>query len=127
MSLGLCLIDNLCSLALHKHLLRVGLVLGEVLNVNIAEVSLAKVHGDVGCIHSLDLHPLHQLTAKVQACSRGSHSTFVLGKDGLETVVILFRSLALDIKGKRSFTKCIQGCLELIVRTVIEESQGTAT
>jgi hypothetical protein len=58
---------------------------------------------------------------------RSGHSTFVLGVNGLETIHVLWcgRALVDDIPGQWSLAKGIEFALELIVRTVVEETQRT--
>ena len=62
----------------------------------------------------------------MQTAGRSRHSTFVLGIDALEIFQILFCCLTTvhDIVWQRSLTESIELTFELIVRTVVEESQG---
>ena len=57
------------------------LVLGEVLDVDLAVVPLPVVHGDESLTDILDLHTQEELTAEVEAGSRPYDSAFVLREE----------------------------------------------
>ena len=102
-------------------------MLRQVFYVDITEVAQTGMQGDISEINTFDFQTLHQLTAKVQAGCRSSYRTFVLGEDGLETFRIfrLYRTVD-DGMGQGSLTQSIEGFLELIVRSVIKETERTA-
>ena len=60
------------------HLLALHLVLGEVLDVDLAVVPQPIVYGDEGLPDILDLHTQEELAAEVEAGSRPYDSAFVL-------------------------------------------------
>ena len=111
-------VDGLAGLGVDEYLFRIHLVFGKVLHIDITEVSQTGVHGDEGEVDSLDFHPLHQLTAEMESGGRYGHRSFVLGEDGLETLLVLRLGRTMDEGRQRGFAQCVQRFLELIVRTV---------
>ena len=121
-----CLIDNITSFSINKHLFRIHLMLGKIFHINFAEVTQSGMHCHISEIYSLDFHTFHQLTAKMKSCRRSCYRTFIFSKNGLETFCIFFFYRTTDETGQRSLTQSIKSFLELIVRTVIKESQSTS-
>ena len=62
----------------------------------------------------------------MKSCRRSCYRTFIFSKNGLETFCIFFFYRTTDETGQRSLTQSIKSFLELIVRTVIKESQSTS-
>ena len=105
-------------------------MLGQILHLNIVEVAQCTVKGDIRKLNAFNLHAFQHLTREVQTAGRSRYSTFVLGVDTLEIIQIFFCCLTTvhNIVWQRSLTESIELTFELIVRTVVEESQGaTAT
>ena len=127
-TLALGLINDLTSLGWNEHLLATHLVLGQVFHLDSIKVSKTAVQGDKGKVNTLNLHALHQLTAEVQTCGRSCNSTLVLGVDSLEILHILWssRTLVDDVTWQWSLAKTEQHLFELVVRTVVEETQCTS-
>ena len=73
-------VDPLHGVRLDEHLLGVHLVLGEVLDVDVAEVAQSGVEGDEGEVDALDFHALHQLPAEVQSGGGCGHGTSLRAK-----------------------------------------------
>ena len=125
MSLLFCGIDHLTALFAHEHLLAVHLVFGEIFHIGLCEVAQTTVEGDECRFDALDLHALHHVLAEVQTCSGSGDRAFVFGEDALETFQIFwFRRTLDDFMRNGSFAKCIKLLAELIVITIVEESQG---
>ncbi len=79
----LCPVYNLGGFLGNVDLFGVHFVLGEVFHINRAEVAQPYMKGDFGEINSLYLHTLEQLLAEVQACSRSSYCSLMLGVNSL--------------------------------------------
>ena len=74
-------VDDGAGFLWDDHLLALHLVLGEVLDVDLAVVALPVVHGDESLADILDLHTQEELTAEVEAGSRPYDSAFVLREE----------------------------------------------
>lgn len=96
------------------------------------------MQGDKGFLNAADVHHLHHVFRKVDVGTRCGNSPLVLCKNRLEILHIvscgmgklfpfLFRAVVYDVTRQRSFSQCIQLTLELIVRTVVEETERAAT
>ena len=119
-------VDFLCRLFADDHPLAVHLVLGEVLDVHGAEVPYAHVYGDESLVYILENHPVEQFTAEVETGCRSGHCTFVPCEYGLELLRVPLVRVFLDPLGNRGLAEGKEGCLELVIRSVIEETQGPA-
>ena len=118
---------NLYGFFRNNHLLGIRLMLGKVLYIDVAEVAQTGMQCNIGKVNSLNLHALHQLAAEMQACRRSRYSTFVAGKDRLETFRILrFHGTVDDAVRQRRLTQSVQCLLELVVRPVIQKTKGTS-
>ena len=128
MAVALCLVDNLTGLGADDNLLRTHLMLGEILYLDSIEVAKTAMNGDECEVDATYFHALHQFTAEVQACRWGCNRTLMLGIDSLETLHILFcsRTLVDNITGQWSLAKGKQLALELIMRTVVKETECTS-
>ena len=104
-------------------------MLRQILDLDRVEIAKSAVQGDIGEVNTSDLHTFQQLTAEVQTRSRSGDSALILGIDGLEPFHVLRhgRPMVDDITGKRGLSQGEEFLLELVVRTVIEESQRTPT
>ena len=110
-----------------KHLFAIGLVLGEVFHVDVAEVSKAGVQGDESTVNASDFHTLEQFATEVEPSRGGGDGSFVAGKECLETLHILFfHGAVYNLLRQGSFTQGVKGTLELVVWPVVEEAQGTS-
>ena len=128
MTLFLGQVDAVTSLLMHVHLLTVHLVLGKVFDIDFAEVSQTTMQGDIGEVNTLDFHALHQGLAEMETCRGGCHGTFVAGKDTLEVLQVTgFAGTFQDALGQRSLAQGVERSLELVMRAIVEEAQGTAT
>ena len=93
-------------------------------------------------VDAFDFHAFQQLTAEMKSGSRHGNSTFVACEECLEVFQIFLcrmrvhvHTLHIGILGaaveyilrQRSLAKSEEVAFELIVRTVIEEAQGTST
>ena len=104
----LCRIDDATGIRLHKHLLAVHLVLGQIFHVDITEITQPAVHRDVSKIHALDFKPLHQLPREMKSGRRGCHRSLVTGKNTLKTFHILgFGRTLHNMFGQRSLAERI--------------------
>ena len=117
-------VDDVASLLVGMHLLAVHLVLRQILYIDFAEVAETAMKGDIGEVHALDLHHLHELGGEVKTCRGSRDSTFFLSKDGLEVLCIFWKDVALDdpLRNGR-FAKCEEGTLELVVRADEQEAE----
>ncbi len=79
------------------HLLGVHAVLGEILNVNFAEVAETAMHCQECLMDAFDFHSLEELAAEVHSCCRSNDSTFALGINGLVTLSIFRNGLTVDV------------------------------
>ena len=104
-------------------------MLGQVFHLDRVKATQSAVQCHISEVNAADLHTLQQLTAEVQTTSRRCHSTLLLGIDRLETLHVFFlcRTPVHNIAGQRGFTQSEELLFELVVRTVIEETQGTST
>ena len=55
------LVNQIACLLADHHLLRIHLVLGKVLHLNIVEVAQTAMQGDISLVDTVDFHTLHQL------------------------------------------------------------------
>ena len=85
--------------------------------------------GDESKIDAFDFHTFHQFATEVKSRCRSGNGTLVLGKDTLEIIKVVGsgRTSVNDIAGKRCLTKCIEVAFELVMRTVIQETQCTSS
>ncbi len=74
-------VDDGAGFLWDDHLLALHLVLGEVLDVDLAVVPLPIVDGDEGLADILDLHTQEELTAEVEAGCRPYDSPFILREE----------------------------------------------
>ena len=100
-------------------------MLRQILNIYAAEVTQTCVQGDKRAINALNLHPLEQVLREVHTCRRGYNSTLLLGKNCLITLCILRLNLLAHPAWQRSLAEAIEGLLELLIRTIVEETQCT--
>ena len=84
----------------HFHLLGVHAMLCEVLDIDLAIVAKARVHGEESCFDAFYLHALHQFTAEVQSCGRSHHGTLFGCEYALIALGIGGNGFALDIGGQ---------------------------
>ena len=76
MSLFVGLVDDVASLLVGMHLLAVHLVLRQILDIDFAEVAETTMKGDIGEVHALYLHHLHELGGEVKTRRGSRHSAF---------------------------------------------------
>ena len=131
MSCTLRVVDNLTCLGTDEHLLRVHLVFCKVFHLNVVEVAKTAMEGDVCEVDAANLHALHKLTREVESCGRSRNGAFVLGEDALEVVEVFLSAVRIvaavdDVSWERSLAERIKLALELVMRTVVEESQRTS-
>ena len=111
----------------YKHLFRIHLMLCQVFYVDVAEVTQTSVQSDICKVYTFDFQTFHQLTAEVQTSSRSSHRTFVLRKDRLKAFCIFrFHGTVDDRVGKWGLTQRVQSLFELVMRSVIKETERTS-
>ena len=134
MTFQLGLVHQFASFLRDNHLLRIHLVLGKVLNLNLVEVAQSAMQGDVSLVDTVDFHTLHQLAGEVKTGSRSCNGTLYLSENTLEIFHIILCSVMIltgiyDIARKRSLTQSKERTLEDIVVAIliIEETEGTAT
>ena len=104
-------------------------MLRQILDLDGIEIAESAVQGNISEVDATDLHTLQQFTAEMQTCRRSCDGTLILGIDGLEDLHILRHSRATvdDITGQWGCSQGEKFLFELIVRTVIKESQRTST
>ena len=103
-------------------------MLGEVFHLDWIETAQSAMEGDEGEVDASDLHALHQFAAEMQTCGRSGHRTLFLRIDRLEILHILLSGGATvdDIARQGGCTQGEELAFELVVRTVVEETQGTS-
>ena len=87
------------------------------------------MNSDKSEVDAIDFQTLHQLAAEVHTRSWRCDSTLVLGKDGLKIICIVISRFTTvnDIVWNRCRSQGVKLTFKLVVRTVIEETQGTTT
>ena len=101
-------------------------MLCEVLDIDLAIVAKARVHGEESCFDAFYLHALHQFTAEVQSCGRSHHGTLFGCEYALIALGIGGNGFALDIGGQGSLSELVQGILEFLMASVVKESESAA-
>ena len=111
-----------------KHLLGVHLVLRQVFHLNVMEVAQCAMERQESKVDTLNFHTLQHLTAEMESRCGCRHSTLILGKETLEIVHILRsgRATIYNVMRQRGLTQGKEFTFELIVGTVIEETERTA-
>ena len=117
-------VDYLGRLLRDDHPLSVHAVLGKVLHVYLAELSDTHVYGDERLVYILEYHPVEQFAAEMRACGGHAHRSLVLCEDCLEILLVSLGHLVLHEQGHRGLSQAEQGLLELVIWTVIKETQG---
>ena len=87
---GLGTVYDLTGLGSDLHLFAVGLMFGEIFDVDVAEAAETAVEGDKGLFDTAYLHHLHQLGGKVQTCRGNGDGSFSLGKYRLKVVKVFW-------------------------------------
>ena len=126
MTILLGLIDCLSRFGRYDDLLRVHLVLGQVLNIDGAEVTQTHVQRNLGRVDTLDLHTLQQVLREVSTRRGSSYGTLVLSEDGLVALGVNLLDLLAYPAGQGSFALFVERLLELIVVAVEQETQRAA-
>ena len=109
----------------HEDLFRIHLMLRQILHVHLPEIPQSDVQRDVSEINPLDLHTFHQLATKMHTRSRGSHRTFMLGKNSLVIISIFRFHFPVNKTRKRGFAQRVQLLLELVIFTIEQETQSS--
>ena len=122
------IIDQLAVFFRDIHLLGVHLMLRKVLYIGSIKVAKATMKRDKCAVNAIYFHTLEHLSREVETCCRCGHSSFVLGKEALETIEVLRldRTLLADDIGQGRLAKCIKLLLKLVMRTIVEKSQRAA-
>ena len=120
------MVDQIDQLGGDEQLLGVHLVLGEVLDIDFAEVAQPRVQSEKSVVDTFNLHAFQQLPAEMESGSRSDHSPFVTGKDVLITLGIELLDRTGDVGGQRHLAQLVECLLELVVRAVVEEPQRAA-
>ena len=106
------------------HLLAVETMLGEVFNVDFAEITKSDVQSEVAFLDADNLHAAEQFAAEVQAGGRSSHSTLHASLEELVAFHIIFFGLVANyIVGQRCLTQGIKVFLKFIVVAIVEEAK----
>ena len=100
-------------------------MLGQILNIDRAEVAQTHVQRDLGRVDTLDFHTLQEVLREVQTCGRGSHGTLVLSEDGLVALLVDLLDLLAYPTRQRSLAQLVESLLELVVVAVEQEAQRT--
>ena len=109
------------------HFFRVHTVLAKVFDLNGFKVADAGVKCQFGPLYILDFEAFHQLAADVQTCGRCSNSALHLCIDCLIALFVVGVDVTqgADFFGKWSLSHTFDQADELVVRAVVEESDGT--
>ena len=118
------LVDRLAGLGSDDYPLGIHPVLGKVFHIDPAELSDSHVDGDECFIYVLKDHPVEEFPAEVGTRCGNGHRPFVLREDGLVVLVVLRSDLALDPFRYGQFAEAEQRLLEVLVRSVVKETQG---
>ena len=102
-------------------------MLRQVLHVDLAEISQARMQRKEREPAILDLQTLHQLAAKVQPRGGSHHGTFLRRENILIALLVLRLYRTVDILRERSLAQRVQSFLELIMIPVIKEAKRTST
>ena len=100
-------------------------MLGQVLNIDGAEVAQTHVQCDLGRVDALDLHTLQEVLREVSTRRGSCYGTLVLSEDGLVALGVDLLDLLAYPARQGSFALLVERLLELVVVAVEQETQRT--
>ena len=123
-ALGVDLVGELIG---NEHLLAVEAVLGEVLDIDFAERALSDVQSEILGLDIVNLHQSHEFAAEVQSSGGSDDSALLRGEDGLVSQCVFLFGVTVDVGWQWRVAQRIEVGLELVVRSVVEETQGASS
>ena len=124
MSFCLGLVYDFCTFRSDDKSLGIHFVLGQILDIHLAEITDTHVLSYECLVYVLESHHVKELPAEMKSCGRCRNRPLVLGENGLEINLVLRSCLLFHPLRDRYVAEAEQSLLEVLVLSVIKETQS---